>query len=211
MPAQTEDTEQHQFRQKRKKSVEATPVPVKKVKATDVCKTGSTCTTREERLFVFLSSELSKACCLFLNNIIPAFKTVNCRLQAQATLIHNLQPISLNLLEDILSRFVRPALLKQYSDICSIDYQSRNVQKDDQDLVIGHQAKCVVEKLKPSDKKEFFEAVRSLDVYIQACPLGDSSGDSYSSRSTGESPVVPQNAALYKEEVGIGGAASAAR
>nr|XP_037272719.1 LOW QUALITY PROTEIN: uncharacterized protein LOC119164598 [Rhipicephalus microplus] len=134
--------------------------------------------------------------------------TVNCRLQAQATLIHNLQPISLNLLEDILSRFVRPALLKQYSDICSIDYQSRNVQKDDQDLVIGHQAKCVVEKLKPSDKKEFFEAVRSLDVYIQACPLGDSSGDSYSSRSTGESPVVPQNAALYKEEVGIGGAVS---
>ncbi|KAL3177523.1 hypothetical protein MRX96_039088 [Rhipicephalus microplus] len=38
-------------------------------------------------------------------------------------------------------------------------YHSRNVQKDDQDLVIGHQAKCVVEKLKPSDKKEFFEAV----------------------------------------------------
>lgn len=105
MPAQTEDTEQHQFRQKRKKSVESAPVPVKKAKATDVCKTASTCMTREERLFVFLSSELSKACCLFLNNIIPAFETVNFRLQAQAPLIHKLQPILLDLLEDILSRF----------------------------------------------------------------------------------------------------------
>ncbi|KAH8031313.1 hypothetical protein HPB51_015469 [Rhipicephalus microplus] len=162
MPAQTEVTEQHQFRQNRKKSVDSTPVPVKNVKATDVCKTGSTCITREERLFVFLSSELSKACCLFLNNIIPAFETVNCRLQAQTPLIHKLQPILLNLLEDILSRFVRPALLKQHNDICLIDYHSRNVQKDDQDLVIEHQAKCVVEKLKPSDKKEFFEAVRSV-------------------------------------------------
>lgn len=113
---------------------------------------------------MFLSSELSKACCLFLNNIILAFETVNCRLQAQAPLIHKLQPIVLNLLEDILSRFVRPALLKQHNDICLIDYHSRNVQKNDQDLVIGHQAKCVVEKLKPSDKKEFFEAVRRYMV-----------------------------------------------
>ncbi|KAH8040092.1 hypothetical protein HPB51_009348 [Rhipicephalus microplus] len=142
------------------KSVESTPVPVKKVKATDVCKTGSTFITREERLFMFLSSELSKACGVFLNNIILAFETVNCHLQAQAPQIHKLQPIVLNLLEDILSRFVRPALLKQHNDICLIDYHSRNVQKNDQDLVIGHQAKCVVEKLKPSDKKEFFEAVR---------------------------------------------------
>ncbi|KAH8026304.1 hypothetical protein HPB51_019454 [Rhipicephalus microplus] len=90
-------------------------------------------------------------------SVVP--ETVNCWLQVQAPLIHKLQPILLNLLEDILSRFVRPALLKQHNDICLIDYHSRNVQKDDQDLVIGHQAKCVVEKLKPSDKKEFFEAV----------------------------------------------------
>ncbi|KAH8020243.1 hypothetical protein HPB51_025516 [Rhipicephalus microplus] len=105
MPAQTDDTEQHQLRQKRKKSVESTPAPVKNVKATDVCKTGSTSIT------------------------------LNCRLQAQAPLIHKLQPILLNLLEDILPRFVRPALLKQHNDICLIDYHSRNVQKDDQDLV----------------------------------------------------------------------------
>ncbi|KAH7969368.1 hypothetical protein HPB52_017302 [Rhipicephalus sanguineus] len=39
-----------------------------------------------------------------------------------------------------------------------------------------------------------------LDALIQACPLGDS----YGSRSTGGSPVAPQNAALGKEEeVGI--------
>ncbi|KAH7947467.1 hypothetical protein HPB52_012196 [Rhipicephalus sanguineus] len=42
--------------------------------------------------------------------------------------------------------------------------------------------------------------IPTLDAHIQACPLGDS----YGSRSTGGSPVAPQNAALVKEEeVGI--------
>lgn len=37
--------------------------------------------TREERIFFFLSSELSRACCLFLQTVVPLFEKTNCLLQ----------------------------------------------------------------------------------------------------------------------------------
>lgn len=66
--------------------------------------------SREERPFYFLSSELSRACCLFLQSIVPLFEKTNCLLQAQAPQIHVLRGLLNQLLEDLLTRFVRPGV-----------------------------------------------------------------------------------------------------
>lgn len=61
------------------------------------------------------------------------------------------------LLRDILSRFVNPSLLKQCPELLNLDYHSREAQKED--LIIGQETRTVVDKLKPSEQQEFFQAV----------------------------------------------------
>lgn len=133
-------------------SAQALPVPTKRPKGPDLEKTersakksvgldedmtGSRCLSCEERLFVFLSSELNKAYGLFLQNTIPLFEKVNCYLQAQAPQIHVLRSLLLGLFKDIFSKFVKPDLLKECNDLLSVGYKSRNVQKEEKDLIIG--------------------------------------------------------------------------
>lgn len=147
-------------------SVLATPISAKKAKLASTAKTGAHSVTREERLFVFLSSELNRAYCLFLQNTIPIFEKVNRTLQAQAPQIHVLQSLLFELLRDLLSRFVNPSLLKQHSTLLDIDYNSKEAQKDDADLVIGRETRSVVDMLQPSDQEEFFKSVRRYFVAV---------------------------------------------
>lgn len=64
--------------------------------------------------FEFMSSEMSSAYCLFLQNTIKVLENVNQCLQAQARQIYALWSHLLDLFEDIRSRFVSPAALKQH-------------------------------------------------------------------------------------------------
>ncbi|KAG0418746.1 hypothetical protein HPB47_004620 [Ixodes persulcatus] len=79
-----------------------------------------------------------------------AFEALNCRLQAQAPQVHVLRSLLFGLLEELLSRFVRPGLLKEHNDLLGIDYKSRGAQRDDEDIVIGQEAKHIVDRLMPT-------------------------------------------------------------
>ncbi|CAN7950470.1 unnamed protein product [Ixodes hexagonus] len=116
--------------------------------------------SREKRLVYFLSSELNRACCLFLQNVIPLFEKTNCLLQAQAPQIHILRGLLNQLLKDLLTRFVRPDLLKGCRSLLTVAYGAVNNQRDDKDLVIGSTTYCVVEKLRQIEQEQFFSAVR---------------------------------------------------
>ncbi|KAL3254597.1 hypothetical protein MRX96_054130 [Rhipicephalus microplus] len=151
---------------KRKNLTQAPSVPAKKAKVSCTQKTDQHCATREERFFVFLSLETNRAYCLFLQNIIPIFEKVNPSLQAQAPHIHVLRSLLLKLLRDIFSRFVNPSWLKRSPELLNLDYHSREAQKGDEDLIIGQETRTVVDKLKPSEQQEFFEAVRHYFVTV---------------------------------------------
>ncbi|XP_040072417.1 uncharacterized protein LOC115328425 [Ixodes scapularis] len=76
--------------------------------------------SREKRLVYFLSSELNRAYCLFLVNVIPLFDKTNCLLQTQAPQIHILRGLLNQLLEDLLTRFVRPDVLKGWHSLLTL-------------------------------------------------------------------------------------------
>ncbi|KAM7288267.1 uncharacterized protein ISCGN_028520 [Ixodes scapularis] len=116
--------------------------------------------SREKRLVYFLSSELNRAYCLFLVNVIPLFDKTSCLLQAQAPQIHILRGLLNQLLEDLLTRFVRPDVLKGWHSLLTLAYGAVENQREDKDLVIGSMTYSVVERLKPNEREQFFSAVR---------------------------------------------------
>lgn len=134
--------------------------------------------SREERLFMFLSSELNKAFCLFLSNIVPAFETPNVLLQSSEPQIHALRSLLFSMLQNLMSKFVKAAVVKSASSILVVDYHSSDNQKNDIDLVIGTATTKVVATLKQEDKLIFFDSVRkyysaSCDYIVHKFPLKD--------------------------------------
>lgn len=116
--------------------------------------------SREKCLVYFLSSELDRAYCLFLENVIPLFDKTNCLLQAQAPQIHILRGLLNQLLENLLTRFVRPDVLKGWHSLLTLAYGAVENQRDDKDLVMGSMTYSVVERLRPNERERFFSAVR---------------------------------------------------
>ncbi|KAL3182810.1 hypothetical protein MRX96_034447 [Rhipicephalus microplus] len=56
--------------------------------------------------------------------------------------------------------------LKRSPELLNLDYHSREAQKSDEDFIIGQETRTVVDKLKPSEQQEFFEAVRHYFVTV---------------------------------------------
>ncbi|KAG0410778.1 hypothetical protein HPB47_012106, partial [Ixodes persulcatus] len=167
-----------QDRQKRKEprgKVDATPA--KRVKFSSES-TGHASLTREERLFYFLTSDVNLAYGLFLKNVIPIFERVNCQLQSQAPQVHLLQSLLVQLLRDLMARFVNPSAMKACASPLEVPYQDLKNQKADEDLVLGSRTLSVVEGLPTSDKQQFFSAVRqyfsvACDYIRHKFPLED--------------------------------------
>jgi hypothetical protein len=137
----------------------------KKVKGSESSSTSVL--TREERLFYLLTSDINKAFCLFLCYITPSFDKVNSVLQSDTPLIHKLRSILLDFFKQMLSKFVKPAIIGEASDILSVDYQNVDNQKLDGDLLIGSETTNVVNSLNSDDKVIFFQNVR--DFYVKIC------------------------------------------
>lgn len=142
----------------RKNLTQAPSVPAKKVKVSCTLKTDPHCPS-EERLFVLLRIKTNRPYCL-LQNTIPIFKKVDFSLQAQSPQIYVLRSLLFELFQNILSIFVNPSRLIRCPELLNLDYHSREAQKEDEDLIIGLEARTVVDKLKPSEQQKFFEAVR---------------------------------------------------
>ncbi|KAG0416215.1 hypothetical protein HPB47_006602 [Ixodes persulcatus] len=129
--------------------------------------TGHASLTREERLFYFLTSDVNLAYGLFLKNVIPIFERVNCQLQSQAPQVHLLQSLLVQLLRDLMARFVNPSAMKACASPLEVPYQDLKNQKADEDLILGSRTLSVVEGLPTSDKQQFFSAVRQY--FAVAC------------------------------------------
>lgn len=140
--------------------------PAKRVKFSSES-TGHASLTREERLFYFLTSYVNLAYELFLKNVIPIFERVNCQLQSQAPQVHLLQSLLVQLLRDLMARFVNPSAMKACASPLEVPYQDLKNQKADEDLVLGSRTLSVVEGLPTSDKQQFFSAVRQY--FAVAC------------------------------------------
>lgn len=115
----------------------------KKAKASGTQKTDPHCPTRDERLFVFLSLETNQAYCLFLQNTIPIFEKANLSLQALPSR-HSL-------------KIRKPILAETVPRTAQLRLPQQGAQKEDEDFIIGQETRTAVDKLKPSEKQEFFE------------------------------------------------------
>lgn len=119
---------------------------------------------REERLFMFLSSEVNRAYCDFLLSVIPEFEKANVFLQSGAPQVHLLREVLSNLLRELMLRFVKPSVIKRTDVLTNVDYMSSANQRDDEDLVIGSQATESLQSLKKEAKEEFFTRIRRFFV-----------------------------------------------
>lgn len=123
--------------------------------------------SREERLFMFLSSNLNKSFCYFLQYILPIFESPNTILQSRIPQIHILHSIFTDLFKNILSKFVKPSAIKSATSIFKVDYHSKEKQKENCDLVIGSKTEELLCLLNDTEKDIFFDSVRKY--FIKVC------------------------------------------
>lgn len=164
-----------QIRKEPRGKVDATPA--KKVKPSSES-TGHASVTREERLLYFLTSDVNLPYGLFLKGVIPVFEKVNVQLQSQAPHIHLLQSLLMQLLRDLLARFVNPSAIKACSSPLEVPYQDLKNQKANKDLVLGSCTLSVVEGLCAREKQQFFSTLReyftvTCDYVRHKFPLED--------------------------------------
>ncbi|XP_075738743.1 uncharacterized protein LOC142784016 [Rhipicephalus microplus] len=119
---------------------------------------------REERLFMFLSSDANRAYCDFLLSVIPEFEKVNVFLQSGAPQVHLLREVLSNLLREIMLRFVKPSVIKKADVLADVDYKSSVSQRDNEDIVIGSRTTQTLEGLKKEAREEFFTHIRRFFV-----------------------------------------------
>ena len=112
--------------------------------------------------FKFLSSGLANAFCLFNQNATPIIEKVCVQFQAQKPLIHIMQPMILDFFKELLSRFVKPDIIKNCSLPINVDYHTMNNQRKNSDIVIGTVTQEVVALLSEDEKKIFFRMLESI-------------------------------------------------
>ena len=110
--------------------------------------------THEERLFMFLSSDINKGFCLFLGSVLPTFEMPNTALQTRVPLIHVLHGIIADLLKDILSKFVTASAVTSSVSLFTVEYHKIENKKNDDELVIGTATSKIVQTLSDKDKKK---------------------------------------------------------
>lgn len=135
-----------------------------------------------EAIFCFVKSPTNKLYMLFLNYTVHVFDDVLRQLQTEEPMIHVLRRKLLQLLQDILSRFVKPSAFT-FKGAEDVEYKLPYNQKANQDLIIGEAATKFIENksenhLRDSRLKEFYGNVRKyfelcVDYMKQKLPLND--------------------------------------
>ena len=122
---------------------------------------------------------------LFFQSILPTLNCTNKFLQRDEPLIHLLQPHLLSLVQNVLSKFVKPTVLVAgLNDLDKLEYSDSVNQVTNSDLVIGYVTKQEVNKLLHNGVisahqhssfytgvRRFFESVTSY--LLKWCPLKD--------------------------------------
>uniref|UniRef100_A0A8C4R2Q0 Uncharacterized protein n=1 Tax=Eptatretus burgeri TaxID=7764 RepID=A0A8C4R2Q0_EPTBU len=131
--------------------------------------------SREKRVNRMFLSPQTKLYCFFLRYANKLFEKGNLLLQRDEPCIHLLHGELNGLLKDIFVRFLKPSVSSVA--LVNVPFSDRNHQKNDEDLMIGNDAKLYIREqrslkkstftLSESDIQGFFSAVRSY--YVKAC------------------------------------------
>ncbi|XP_071507007.1 uncharacterized protein [Diadema antillarum] len=132
--------------------------------------------SREKRVNRMFLSPQTKLYCFFLRYANKLFEKGNLLLQRDEPCIHLLHRELNGLLKDIFVRFLKPSSVSSVA-LVNVPFSDRNHQKNDEDLMIGNDAKLYIREqrrlkkstftLSESDIQGFFSAVRSY--YVKAC------------------------------------------
>eukprot|EP00057_Strongylocentrotus_purpuratus_P026387 XP_011680861.1 PREDICTED: uncharacterized protein LOC105446133 [Strongylocentrotus purpuratus] len=132
--------------------------------------------SREKRANRMFLSPQTKLYCFFLRYANRLFEKGNLLLQREEPCIHLLHRELNGLLKDIFIRFLKPSSVSSVA-LLEVPYSDRNHQKNDEELMIGKDAKLYIREqrslekstftLSESDIQGFFSAVRSY--YVKAC------------------------------------------
>jgi hypothetical protein len=119
-----------------------------------------------ERVHAALTDPKTKLFCLFLQTTTPVFNAMNLLLQNDQPQMHLLLTKCVDLLTDLLVKFIKPAAIASTNSM-DIDYEMRENQKHRDSIVIGNQTReyldaCKKDKTMTSnDRSEFFTCVRN--------------------------------------------------
>ena len=117
---------------------------------------------RVDRVMNHWRSSKRKAYCLFLKAVLPMFTGPNVLLQTEEPLVHRLHSIMQNFIRDILSRFVKPAVIVKYdSNLKDIPFTEGNM-KEKSDIYIGEKCREFLELAKEMSKSKFLDSVKSF-------------------------------------------------
>ena len=94
---------------------------------------------KAKRIYDNFNSRTFKLYCLVFKAVIPVFDAANQLLQNEKPCIHILHDVLQRLLESILVRFVKPSVIK--GPVAKVNFKDREIQKEDEDLSIGVEAK----------------------------------------------------------------------
>jgi len=114
-----------------------------------------------------LTSQQTKAFCLFVVNVIPLFDEANIKLQAEYPLVHKLRRVLLALFRNLLIKFVKPAHINAVSNILDVDFRDVESQRSDTELVIGTETQEVASGLNIDESRAFYASVRAY--FVKGC------------------------------------------
>ena len=127
---------------------------------------------REQRIYDALSDPKTKLYCLFVKANINLFDKFNLYLQRDEPVIHELRTICIELLTDLMVRFIKVNEIKRAAaneGIFGVHFDNIAVQKLDPELGIGPDAQEFLahSNLSHADKTEFYSSVRKY--FAAAC------------------------------------------
>lgn len=88
-----------------------------------------------------------KAFAFFLLNVIPTFRRINVALQSASLLIHKMWEVYLELLKELLCRFIMPSVTIKNPDLHAINFCSKENQKELHEIIVGSSIEEQIEKL----------------------------------------------------------------
>lgn len=123
---------------------------------------------RDLRIYTALKDPKFNLYCHFIMANIALFDTFNLLLQRDEPCVHILRTKCIELLTDLLVKFVKIEAFRSAGDVLKVKFKERANQKSDADLVIGSEAKDCLRDIEDDDVKyQFFDSVR--EYYVEGC------------------------------------------
>ncbi|KAJ8877861.1 hypothetical protein PR048_022320 [Dryococelus australis] len=94
-------------------------------------------------------------------NTLSVFEKANVVLQSQKPQIHMLRAILIELFKDVITRFVKPTIVRNSSSVLEVDYHKRMNLKEDSDITIGNATSRAMCDLKPEEKWSLVGKIKS--------------------------------------------------